>query len=61
MEITNMNPTAPNLHATMKLHKVNTHVRPVITWKNDPAYELAKHLTKTTQLPTPTMFASPST
>jgi hypothetical protein len=42
-----MNPTAPNLHVTIKLHKVNTPVRPVINWKNTPAYELAKHLIKT--------------
>jgi hypothetical protein len=43
---TNMNPTAPNLHATIKLHKQNKPIRPIINWKNAPAYELAKHLTK---------------
>jgi hypothetical protein len=43
----NMNPIAPNLHATIKLHKHNTPVRPIINWKNPPAYELAKHLSKT--------------
>jgi hypothetical protein len=42
-----MNPTAPNLHATIKLNKPNTSIRPIINWKNSPAYELAKHLTKT--------------
>jgi hypothetical protein len=26
----NMNPTAPNLHATMKLHKQNTSIRPIL-------------------------------
>jgi hypothetical protein len=26
----NMNPTAPNLHGTIKLHKPNTPIRPII-------------------------------
>jgi hypothetical protein len=43
---TNMNPTAPSLHATIKLHKPNTPIRPIINWKNAPPYELAKQLTK---------------
>jgi hypothetical protein len=42
-----MNPTTPSLHATIKLHKPNTPIRPIINWKNAPAYELEKHLTKT--------------
>jgi hypothetical protein len=36
----NMNPRAPNLHATVKLHT------PVVNWKGAYAYELIKHLTK---------------
>jgi hypothetical protein len=43
---TNMNPTSPNLHATIKLHKHNTPIRPIINWKNAPAYGLAKLLTE---------------
>jgi sugar (pentulose or hexulose) kinase len=43
----NMNPIALNLHATIKLHKENTPIRPIIKWKNGPAYELAKELSKT--------------
>jgi hypothetical protein len=27
---TNMNPRAPNLHATIKLHKHNTPIRPIL-------------------------------
>jgi bacillopeptidase F (M6 metalloprotease family) len=38
---TNMN---PNLHATIKLHKHNTAIIPIIHCKNAPAYELAKQL-----------------
>jgi hypothetical protein len=47
METHKHNPMAPSLHATIKLHKPNTHIRPIINWKNAPAYELAKQLTKT--------------
>jgi prephenate dehydratase len=43
---TNMNSTAPNFHATIKLHKHNTPIRPIINWKNAPAYKLAKQLAK---------------
>jgi hypothetical protein len=45
----NMNPIAPNLHATIKLHKPGTPIRPVINWKNAPAYKLAIQLTNTLQ------------
>jgi hypothetical protein len=41
-----MNPTAPNLHATLKPQKQNTPIRPIINWKNAPAYELAKQMSK---------------
>jgi hypothetical protein len=44
---TNMNPTAPNLRATIKLHKPNTPVRPIINLENTPAYEIVEHLTET--------------
>jgi hypothetical protein len=37
----------PSPHATIKLHKPNTPIRPIINWKNAPAYELAKQLTRT--------------
>jgi hypothetical protein len=42
-----MNTIAPNLYATIKLHKENKPMRPIINWKNDPAYEIAKRLSKT--------------
>jgi hypothetical protein len=42
-----MNPAPPSLHHTIKLHKSNTPIRPIINWKNAPTYELVKHLTKT--------------
>jgi hypothetical protein len=43
----NMNPTAPNLHATIKLYTQNTPIRPVVNWRNSPAYHMAKFVTKT--------------
>jgi hypothetical protein len=47
MKYINMNPIAPNLYTTMKLHKENKPISPIINWKNAPAYELAKQLSKT--------------
>jgi hypothetical protein len=47
MEIYKHETNGPNLHATIKLHKQNTHIRPIINCRNAPAYELAKYLTKT--------------
>jgi hypothetical protein len=43
----NMNLAAPNLYATINLHKKNTPIRLIINWKNAPAYELAKQSSKT--------------
>jgi hypothetical protein len=44
---TNMNPKAPNLHSTIQLPKQNAPIRPINNWRNAPAYELAKNLTRT--------------
>jgi hypothetical protein len=43
----NMNRRAPNLYATIKLHKENKPIRPIINWKNAPAYKIAKQVSKT--------------
>jgi galactitol-specific phosphotransferase system IIB component len=37
------------LHATIEFHKPNAPSRPIINWKNAPAYELTRQLTKTLQ------------
>jgi hypothetical protein len=39
-----MNPIARISHVTIKLHKDNRPIRPIITWENAPSYELAKQL-----------------
>jgi hypothetical protein len=45
---TNMEPAPPSLHATIKLHKSNTPIKPVINCRrNAPAHELAKQLAET--------------
>lgn len=50
-----MNPSAPKVHGTVKLHKQEKPIRPLVTWKNCPAYKMAKHwnkiLRETLQLP----------
>jgi hypothetical protein len=45
----NMNPTAPNLHSTIKLHKQNTPIRPVVNWRNSPAKKNGKIRHKNTK------------
>jgi hypothetical protein len=44
---TNMNPIAQNLHATIKLHKQNTPIRPIINWKKCPCIRISKTTIKT--------------
>jgi hypothetical protein len=39
-----MNPMAASPHATIKLHKQNTPIRPIINWKNAPAYGLMRYV-----------------
>jgi hypothetical protein len=50
-----MNPCAPHLYGTIKLHKQGQPVRPIVNWIECPAYKLAKHLNtiliNTLQLP----------
>jgi hypothetical protein len=39
---TNMNPTAPTIKGLIKLHKQDQPIRPVINWRNAPAYKLSR-------------------
>jgi hypothetical protein len=41
-----MNPEATRIHGTIKLHKQNKPVRPIVNWKNSPGYKTAKQLAK---------------
>jgi hypothetical protein len=37
-------PKTPTLHATVKLHETGNPIRPIVSWKECPIYELAKAL-----------------
>jgi hypothetical protein len=38
----NLNLSAPNIHGLIKIHKPQQPIRPIVNWKNVPAYKLAK-------------------
>jgi hypothetical protein len=38
---TNLNPQTPTLEGLPKIHKTNIPIRPIVKWKNAPAYPLA--------------------
>jgi hypothetical protein len=40
----NMNPSAPQIHGTIKLHKSEKSICPIENWTDSPGYKLAKHL-----------------
>jgi hypothetical protein len=44
-----MNPSGPWLYGTIKLHKQGKPTRPIVNWKNNPAYKIAKHINKILQ------------
>jgi len=37
-----MNPSAPTIKGLTKVHKAGQPIRPVVNWRNAPAYNLAK-------------------
>jgi hypothetical protein len=39
-----MNPSAPCIQRTIKLHKQEKYIRPIVNWKGSPGYKLAKYL-----------------
>jgi len=42
----NMNPTAPTIKGRIKLHKPEQPIRPVVNWREAPAYKLARLFTQ---------------
>ena len=42
---TNMNPSAPSIKGLIKVHKPDQPIRPVVNWRNAPAYKLSKLFT----------------
>jgi hypothetical protein len=41
-----MNPTAPTIKGLIKIHKEHAPIRPIINWRNAPAYKVTKMLTR---------------
>jgi hypothetical protein len=39
-----MNPSAPCIRGTIKLHKQEKSICPIVNWKDSPGYKLAKYL-----------------
>jgi hypothetical protein len=54
----NLNQTALSLKGLTKIHKLEAPIRPVVNWKNAPAYKAAKTVTKNllTYIPLPYCF-----
>jgi hypothetical protein len=53
----NMNPTAPTIRGLIKIHKAEAPIRPIINWRNAPAYKIAKALTKILSIHIPLPYA----
>jgi hypothetical protein len=55
MEVYKHKPKRPCLYGTISLRKQEKPIRPIVNWKNCPAYKVAKHvneiLRETLQLP----------
>ena len=49
----NLNPSAPTIRGLIKIHKTDQPIRPIVNWRNAPAYKLAKLLAHTIQEHTP--------
>jgi hypothetical protein len=50
---TNMNLSAPNIKGLIKVHKHDQPIRPVVNWRNAPAYHLARLFTQKIRQTTP--------
>jgi hypothetical protein len=42
--LVNLKPSPPVMNSLIKIHKPNRPIRPVVNWKNAPAYNLAKFI-----------------
>jgi hypothetical protein len=54
----NLNPSASTIKGLIKLHKNDQPIRPVVKWRNAPAYKLARHFSSliTRHAPLPNTF-----
>jgi hypothetical protein len=53
-----LNPAAPTIRGLIKIHKLNAPIRPIVNWKQAPAYKIAKLLVKKLiqHIPLPNIF-----
>jgi hypothetical protein len=54
----NLNPTPPISRGLIKVHKVDSPIRPVISWKNASTYKLAKLVPETFKIHIPLPYTS---
>jgi hypothetical protein len=52
-----LNPTAPKIGGLINIYKEDSHIRPVVNWKNASAYKLARSLVKKLQTHVPLPYA----
>ena len=53
-----LKPSAPSISGLLKIHKSDSPIRPIVNWKQAPAYKIAKLLSKKLQqyIPLPNTF-----
>jgi hypothetical protein len=56
-KLINLNPSAPSVKGLIKLHKPDHPIRPVVIWRNAPAYKLAKSFSQKISQLTPLPYA----
>ena len=52
----NLNPTALTMRGLVKLHKEDTPIRPILSWRNAPRYKPAQMLMRKLTSPIPLPF-----
>jgi hypothetical protein len=45
-KLINLNPSPSNIHGLIKIHNPDSPIRPIINWRNAPAYKLAQHISR---------------
>jgi len=55
-----LNPSAPTIRDLLKIHKTVSPIRPVVNWRNAPAYKLAKLLSRQLQVHIPLPYKEQS-
>jgi hypothetical protein len=53
----NLNPSPPTIKGLVKIHKPTQPIRPVVNWRNTPAYKLAKLFTQKINQLTPLPYS----